>query len=822
MAYGGWTGKILRVDLSTRAITTEDTMKYKDYLGGTGFGWKVLWDECPAGTKALSPENRIIFGVGPTTGSGGPLQGRMVVTSLSNYPTYMELPVAGHGGGNWGPELKYAGWDSIIVQGKAATPVWIRIEDDKVSIEDASALWGNGTYHTQAEIATIMGSDCQVACIGQAGENMQRLSCIINSHHHSAGAGLGAVCGYKNLKAIGVRGTGSVKIAADVKTWKALNYKWLSYIGSNNNHSCPATKQPWAEYSSGTSRWTADKGVFWGAANPPVETGFCTDFEHPLPVDCPSPQNKMGRRCHKGYKDFGIPGANHTVKMNGCHSCPVRCHISTDVPQLEQYNVSRYNENTCTGNSILTSIMGKSNIALGADYGIIVSQLSTNLCDDYGFWHDYSQWSNCYNWALTHKMTLAECTALGLPASYAGKTTFSNRLPAAELTILAGASGDSSAAAGTSIWGRMAAGDPTAQLDIMRIICPTVAIANGIAKACPVFQDVVANGPAYWASQWPEIGYYCNSNNGSSCFKMYHAKHHGVENYGQLGFTGNFQFNRDPMNHTISNLVCFPTSLINNNMKQLFSSPTAPSLFNDPAGSDIMFVANEAGYHPVTNGMMAISAASWIEIELKNCMISCDWTLPVWLSPLKSRGYLGDINMHVDLYNAVTGDNMTLKQFQTMGLRIVTLFRCLTARMMNYYVANPTTITGRTRSYTGNCLINPAKLSMRDDHDYGHDWHYDKVGDATTGPVRGPGTGIPNSVSGNTTAYAANAVPFGAPGTTGGGTQIMDRADIETAKDLLYAQLGWDKATGMPTSATLTALGLSFVAADAGMKGLLP
>src|SRR3990172_8351857 len=171
---GGYTGKILRVDLSTGKISSEDTMKYKDYLGGVGLGYKILWDEVQPGTGAWSPENRIIFGVGPLTGSGSPLSGRVSITSL--YPMHpQELAISGHMGGHWGAELKYAGWDSIIVQGKAEKPVWLYINDDKVELRDATRLWGNGIYRATAEISAELGSDCHVAAIGQAGENLVRL-----------------------------------------------------------------------------------------------------------------------------------------------------------------------------------------------------------------------------------------------------------------------------------------------------------------------------------------------------------------------------------------------------------------------------------------------------------------------------------------------------------------------------------------------------------------------------------------------------------------------------------------------------------------------
>src|SRR3972149_1938869 len=99
--YGGWTGKVLRVDLTTGKITSEDTIKkYKDFVGGQGLGWKVLWDEVPPGTKAWDPENRIVLGVGPAAGTGWPTAGRLSIVSLWPMNPY-ELPAGGHAGGPW-------------------------------------------------------------------------------------------------------------------------------------------------------------------------------------------------------------------------------------------------------------------------------------------------------------------------------------------------------------------------------------------------------------------------------------------------------------------------------------------------------------------------------------------------------------------------------------------------------------------------------------------------------------------------------------------------------------------------------------------------
>ena len=111
---GGWAGKVLRVDLSTGRIWTEDTIeKYKDYLGGTGIGYKVIWDEVPAGTKPFDPANKIIFAVGPLAGTGAPSSSRTAITTL--WPTCWPKPLvaSGHMGGHFAAELKYAGYDAV-------------------------------------------------------------------------------------------------------------------------------------------------------------------------------------------------------------------------------------------------------------------------------------------------------------------------------------------------------------------------------------------------------------------------------------------------------------------------------------------------------------------------------------------------------------------------------------------------------------------------------------------------------------------------------------------------------------------------------------
>ncbi len=213
--YGGWAGKVLRVDLASRRISTENTIeKYKDFLGGTGIGYKVLWDEVPSGTGAFDTANKIIFGVGPLAGTGAPCNGRTAISTLWPMSLPRPLVASGHMGGAFAAELKYAGYDAVIIENKADHPVWLSIVDGKAEVKDARRLWGQGIRRTTVEITQQLGPEASVAAIGQAGENLVPMSVVINSFSHSAG-GVGGVMGSKNLKAIGVRGTGTVRIAGN-------------------------------------------------------------------------------------------------------------------------------------------------------------------------------------------------------------------------------------------------------------------------------------------------------------------------------------------------------------------------------------------------------------------------------------------------------------------------------------------------------------------------------------------------------------------------------------------------------------------------------
>lgn len=211
----GYSGHYLEVDLSTCQIRVKDVTPYiKQYIGGRGIAARLAWETIPAGIDAFDPENRLIVFTGPLTGTIAPTSGRTIVMSVS--PRVYPRPWVTHStlGGWFAGNLKYAGFDGIVISGRVNQPVYLSIDDGKAEIRDASELWGFGTFDTQRCLKELHGSSAQVLCIGPAGENLSRIAIIQHDIENAAGrSGFGAVMGAKNLKAIVVHGTQGVKVA---------------------------------------------------------------------------------------------------------------------------------------------------------------------------------------------------------------------------------------------------------------------------------------------------------------------------------------------------------------------------------------------------------------------------------------------------------------------------------------------------------------------------------------------------------------------------------------------------------------------------------
>ena len=209
----GYIGTILRVNLKTGAINTEplNNKNANDFVGARGLGTKYYCDECDPKVDPLSPENKLIFMTGPLTGT--------CATSSGRYNAVAKSPLTGtigaaNSGGHFGPELKYAGYDGIIFEDAADHPVYLYISDDTVELRDASHLWGKDVFETTDMLNEECGENFRIACISAAGENGCLFAGIMNDKHRAAGrGGMGTVMGTKNLKAIAVKGTGSVEVA---------------------------------------------------------------------------------------------------------------------------------------------------------------------------------------------------------------------------------------------------------------------------------------------------------------------------------------------------------------------------------------------------------------------------------------------------------------------------------------------------------------------------------------------------------------------------------------------------------------------------------
>ena len=209
----GWTRKVLRVDLSTGTCTSEplNMALAQQYLGQRGLATKYFVDEVDPKVEPLSPANKLIMATGPLTGTSASTGGRYSVITKGALTGAI---ACSNSGGYFGAELKFAGWDMVIFEGRSEKPVYLSIEDDQVELRDAAHLWGKTVWQTE-EIIKKSHQDPQVrvCSIGRAGENGVLYACIVNDLHRAAGrSGVGTVMGSKNLKAVAVRGTGGVAV----------------------------------------------------------------------------------------------------------------------------------------------------------------------------------------------------------------------------------------------------------------------------------------------------------------------------------------------------------------------------------------------------------------------------------------------------------------------------------------------------------------------------------------------------------------------------------------------------------------------------------
>ena len=229
-----WAGKILRVNLTAGTVKSEPlNMDWaRAYIGSRGLGTKYLVEEVDAKVDPLSPDNKIIWATGPLTGTMASTGGRYTV--ITKGPLTGAIACS-NSGGYWGAELKMAGWDMVIFEGKSAKPVYLYINDDVAELRDAAHLWGKSVWQTEEIIKKgLQDPLSRVSSIGKAGENGVLFAAVVNDLHRAAGrSGVGAVMGSKNLKAIAVRGTKGVGNIRDPKAFMAATKAAKKVLADN-------------------------------------------------------------------------------------------------------------------------------------------------------------------------------------------------------------------------------------------------------------------------------------------------------------------------------------------------------------------------------------------------------------------------------------------------------------------------------------------------------------------------------------------------------------------------------------------------------------
>jgi aldehyde:ferredoxin oxidoreductase len=301
----GYAGSILRVDLSSGEVSKTPLPEelIEKYIGGRGFVAKLLYDELPPNTDPYSPDNMFLAATGPLSGYFLPASGKIHFGTKSPATGgYADSNMGGH----FGPALKYAGYDVLVLTGRAATPGYLFIDDEQVEIRPADGYWGMGALSCEAQLKKDLGEDFQILTIGPAGENRVRFACISHDFGRQAGrTGVGAVLGSKNIKAIAVKGTGSLPVYDMEQAYAAGKDAYQKVFAKTG------FKEWTPEGTAGITDWTNAVGVF------PTRNFQTSYAEH-----------------HKAINGKAILD-QLKITDKGCFCCPTPCgkygHTKTDL-----------------------------------------------------------------------------------------------------------------------------------------------------------------------------------------------------------------------------------------------------------------------------------------------------------------------------------------------------------------------------------------------------------------------------------------------------------------------------------------------------------
>ena len=342
------TGFNLEIDLSRGNIerVATDPRDTELHLGGLGTNAKILWDRVPPEVEPFSPDNLLIFSTGLLCGTPAPGANRTIVSTISPQTLLMAYSMMG---GFWAPELKFAGYDKVIIRGKSPNLVYVWINNDKVEIRDASHLQGKGAIETaECILQEIQEPKAQVAAIGLAGENRVYFASIEQGRSSASRLGVGAVMGDKGLKAIAVRGTKDVNVARPVELLELCN-EVLEYIKVRAENPI--------------------QGV------PPILAGLGSPQEMAVHDEKWHTENFAWGNARHRRKDFWNEEVekqwtetleNSRERFISCYNCPMKCGATISVPELSVYMMKCYSKLTYTMAS-MTDL----------DFGLRIAQRAT-------------------------------------------------------------------------------------------------------------------------------------------------------------------------------------------------------------------------------------------------------------------------------------------------------------------------------------------------------------------------------------------------------------------------------------------------------------
>ena len=439
----------------------------------------------------------------------------------------------------------------------------------------------------------------------------------MNSVSHSAG-GIGSVMGSKNLKAIGVRGTGSVRIAGDKGEWEKLIKYHLSLLGANNQHVVPSSPQPWAEFYEPNSRWKGSKGLAWGAAPRPIETGTCE----------PHNLNRIAYRTNNAAFYLGDIAWPYTVRGNGCTGCPIRCHTIIKVPSVtSKYGIPEVGQNTCTGLLFGRNFFKKFPDGERGMTNMEACMVGMHLADDLGVWCNYGQMQRDFQ----------KLYYTGVIKKKLGEKEFKSYS-----------------------WDKYEKGDPSFLFELF----PKIASKEG------ELGTVLGLGTGHLLERWSISEEAWGKDKELAYWKMGHPKHHSTEEAGQCGLLINLQYNRDPQCHSHINFI-------RNGLPLAVQKSLAAEIWGSPNAVDAV-----GAYTPMHPSKAKMAKWALLRKELHDSLSICNWMGPWVASPLKERGYRGDDSIESMLYSLVTGDKKDRQELDRVAERIFLLHRALTIRDM--------------------------------------------------------------------------------------------------------------------------------------------